>query len=57
MGIFAGQETAEFKEVVVYQCGVSRKVANLHARVAVMIKNGDGKKRDNALDGDSLHVF
>ena len=45
----AGHETADFEEVVF------RKVATLHVWVAVMIKTGDGKKRDNALHGDYLH--
>ena len=56
-GIFAGQDTAEFEEVTVYQCGVSREVANLHAWVVFTIKTGDGKNRDNASDGDSLHAL
>ena len=56
-GLFARQETPEFKEVVVYQCDVSREVATLHAWVAVMINTGDGENRDNALDGDSLHAL
>ena len=57
LGIFAGQETAEFEEVAVYQCVVSRKVATLHAWVAVMIKTGDGEKRENALHCDSVYAL
>ena len=56
-GIFAGQETAEFEEVTVYQCGVSREVANLHAWVAVVINTGDGEQRDNELHCDVVHAL
>ena len=56
-GIFFGQETAKLEEVTVYQCGVSCKVGNLHAWVAVMIKTNNGTKRDNVLDGHSLHAL
>ena len=56
-GLFAGQDTADFEEFTVYQCGVSCKVANLHAWVSVMIKNGYFEKRDNALHCDSLHAL
>ena len=56
-GFFAGKETAEFKEVAVYQYNVSREVATLHAWVAFMIKTGDGEKRDNAIHFDSLHAL
>ena len=53
-GLFTGQETAELEEVIVYQCGVSREVATLRAWVAVMIKTGNVKKRDNVIHGDSF---
>ena len=43
--LFAGEETAEFKKVAVYQCGISCKVESLYTCVAVMIKNGDGENR------------
>ena len=56
-GLFAGQETTEFEEVVVYQCGVSHKVATIHAWVEVIINTGNDKNMYNALDGDSLHVL
>ena len=56
-GLFTGQDTAEFEEVAVYQCGVSRKEATLHAWVAFMINTSDGEKRDNSLDGDSLYTL
>ena len=49
------QETVEFEEVAVYQCGVSREVVTLHAWVAVVIKTVNGKNRDIALHCDSLH--
>ena len=54
---FAGQETAELEEVAVYQRGVSCKVATLRTWVAVMIKTGDGKKRDNVYNGYPLHAL
>ena len=57
LGLFDGQDTAEFEEVTVYQCGVSRYVATLLAWVAVVIKTGDGKKRYNALHCDAVHAL
>ena len=57
LGIFSGKETTEFEEVAVYQCGVSCKVATIHAGLEVMIKTGDGENRDNVIDGDSLHAL
>ena len=57
LGLFAVQDIAEFEEIAVDQCGVSCKVATLHAWVAVLIKTGDGEKRDNVLRCDSLHVL
>ena len=56
-GLFSGKETAEFEEVAVYHIGVSREVATLHAWVAVVIKTGDGEKRDNALHCNTLHAL
>ena len=55
--IFAGQETSEFEDVSVYQCGVSCKLATLHAWVVFKIKTGGGEKRDNVLHCDSLHAL
>ena len=57
MVIFAGQENSEFEEVAVYQRGVSREVATLHAWVAVVINTVDGEKRYNALHFDALHAL
>ena len=57
LGLLTGQETTEFKEVAVYQCSVYREVATLHAWVAVIIKTGNGEKRDNSLHDDSLHAL
>ena len=56
-GFFYGQDTAEFEEIAVYQCGVSCKVATLLVWVAFMIKTVYDENRDNALNGDSLHAL
>ena len=56
-GIFDGQETADFLEVTVDQCSVSHEVGTFHAWVSVVIKTGDGEKRDNALHCDYLHTL
>ena len=55
--LFAVQEIAELEEVAVYQRVVSCKVSTLNTWVAVMIENGNGEKRDNAFDGDSVHAL
>ena len=55
--IFDGQNTAEFEEVAVYQCVVSRKLETLNAWVYVVINTVDGKNRDNTLHFDSLHAL
>ena len=57
LGLFARQETPEFKEVVVYQCDVSREVCTLQAWLSVMITTGDVENRYNALNFDSLHAL
>ena len=56
-GLFAGHDTAEFEDIAVYQCRVSREVATLQAWVSVMIKTEYGENRDNALHCDSLHAL
>ena len=55
--LFAGQKTAELEEVVVYQSGVSYKVATLHPWVAVMVKTSDREKRDNVFNCYPLHAL
>ena len=55
--LFAGRETSELEEVAVYQRGVSRKVETLHTWVAVMVKTGDGEKRDNFFNGYPFHAL
>ena len=54
---FAKQNTAELDEVAVCQCCLSRKVATINTCVVLMIKTGNGKKRDNAFNGDYFHVL
>ena len=55
--LFAGQETSELEEVAVYQRDVSREVETFHTWVAVMVKTGDDKKRDNVFNGYPLHTL